>query len=287
MRDVTTIDGRTLRVHEAGAPEGPVVLAQQGTPMIGLLFEAHVRDAEDRGIRLVSYDRPGYGGSTAAPGRSVADAAADVRAIADALGTERLAVWGVSGGGPHALACAALLPDRVAAVASLGSVAPTDADGLDWFAGMGQTNLEEFAAAQQGHEALEEYFGPQAREPVTAEGLLQGLRSLLTDVDAAALTGELGEYLAENMSGAVGQGVDGWRDDDLAFVKPWGFSVEDILVPVQLWHGEQDHFVPFTHGEWLAARIPDVHARLHPEDGHMTLMQRRIPEVHAWLLERL
>ncbi|MFY9577686.1 MAG: alpha/beta fold hydrolase, partial [Gaiellaceae bacterium] len=217
----------------------------------------------------------------------VADAAADVRAIADALGIERLAVWGVSGGGPHALACAALLPDRVAGVASLGSVAPTDADGLDWFAGMGQTNLEEFAAAQQGHEALEEYFGPRAREPVTAEGLLQGLRSLLTDVDAAALTGELGEYLAENMSGAVGQGVDGWRDDDLAFVKPWGFSVEEIRVPVQLWHGEQDHFVPFTHGEWLAARIPDVDARLHPEDGHMTLMQRRIPEVHAWLLERL
>jgi pimeloyl-ACP methyl ester carboxylesterase len=287
MRDISTPDGRTLRLQEAGAPNGPVVLALQGTPMIGLLFEAHVRDAEERGIRLVSYDRPGYSGSTAAPDRSVADAAADVRAIADALEVERLAVWGVSGGGPHALACAALLPDRVAAVVSLASVAPIDADELDWLAGMGQTNLEEFTAARQGREALEEYFGPKAREPVTAEGLLQGLRSLLTDVDAAVLTGEFGEYLAENMNEAVRQGVDGWRDDDLAFVKPWGFSVEDIRVPVQLWHGEQDHFVPFAHGEWLAARIPDVDARLRPEDGHMTLMQRRIPEVHAWLLERL
>ena len=286
MRDVARPDGRTLRLHEAGASKGPVVLVQQGTPMTGLLFEAHVRDAEQRGIRLVSYDRPGYGGSTAAPDRAVADAAADVRAIADALEVERLAVWGVSGGGPHALACAALLPDRVAAVASLGSVAPIDADGLDWFAGMGQTNLEEFAAARQGRETLEEYLGPR-RKPVTAEGLLQGLRSLLTDVDAGVLTAEFGEYLAESMSEAVRQGVDGWRDDDLAFVKPWGFPMEDIRIPVQVWHGEQDHFVPFAHGEWLCARIPDVDARLRPDDGHLTLMQRRIHEVHAWLLERL
>ena len=286
MRDVARPDGRTLRLHEAGASKGPVVLVQQGTPMTGLLFEAHVRDAEQRGIRLVSYDRPGYGSSTAAPDRAVADAAADVRAIADALEVERLAVWGVSGGGPHALACAALLPDRVAAVASLGSVAPIDADGLDWFAGMGQTNLEEFAAARQGRETLEEYLGPR-RKPVTAEGLLQGLRSLLTDVDAGVLTAEFGEYLAESMSEAVRQGVDGWRDDDLAFVKPWGFPMEDIRIPVQVWHGEQDHFVPFAHGEWLCARIPDVDARLRPDDGHLTLMQRRIHEVHAWLLERL
>jgi pimeloyl-ACP methyl ester carboxylesterase len=287
MRDITTPDGRTLRLHAVGAANGPVVLAQQGTPMTGLLFEAHVRDAEERGLRLLSYDRPGYGGSTAAPDRSVADAAADVRAIADALEVERLAVWGASGGGPHALACAALLPDRVAAVASLASVAPIDADGLDWLAGMGQTNVDEFAAARQGREAFEEYLGPQPREPVTAESLRQGLRTLLTDVDAAVLAGKFGEYLAENMSEAVRQGMDGWRDDDLAFVKAWGFSMEDIRVPVQLWHGAQDHFVPFAHGEWLAARIPDVDARLRPDDGHLTLMERRIPEVHAWLLERL
>lgn len=287
MRHVTTPDGRTLRLHEAGAADGPLVLVQQGTPMSGLLFEPHVQDAEQRGIRLVGYDRPGYGGSTESPGRSVADAASDVRAIADALEVERLVVWGISGGGPHALACAALLPDRVAAVASLASVAPINAEGLDWLEGMGELNLQEFAATRQGREALEAYLEPQARETVTAEGVLQALQSLLTDVDAAVLTGELGAYLAESMREATDHGIEGWRDDDLAFDKPWGFSVGDIRVPVQLWHGEQDLFVPFAHGEWLAARIPNVDARLSPEDGHMTLVQRRIPEVHAWLLERL
>jgi pimeloyl-ACP methyl ester carboxylesterase len=287
MRDITTPDGRTLQVHEGGAQTGPVVLVQQGTPMSGLLFEPHVRDAEERGIRLVAYDRPGYGGSTPAPGRSVADAVADVRAIADALEVEKLAVWGISGGGPHALACAALLADRVAAVAALGSVAPFDADALDWFAGMGQTNINEFSAAASGAEALEDYLRPTNRESITAEGLMEGMRSLLSDVDAAVLTGELGTFLAESMNDAARQGTIGWRDDDLAFVAPWGFSVDDTRVPVQLWHGEQDRFVPFAHGEWLAAHIRGVEAQLHAEDGHLTLMQQRIPEVHAWLLEHL
>jgi len=286
VRDVTTPDGRTLRVHEAGAADGPLVLVHQGTPMSGLLFEPHAIDAARRGVRLVAYDRPGYGGSTPAPGRSVADSVEDVRAIADALGAERLVVGGISGGGPHALACAALLPDRVAAVASLASVAPIDAEGLDWLAGMGELNLDEFAAARQGRAALEAYLEPQARATVTAEGLLEGLRSLLSDVDAAVLTGDLGDYLAASMREATQQGVAGWRDDDLAFDKPWGFSVEDIRVPVLLWHGEHDRFVPLTHGQWLAARIPDADARLSAEDGHLTLMQRRVPEVHEWLLER-
>ena len=112
------------------------------------------------------------------------------------------------------------------------------------------------------------------------------MRSLLSDVDAAVLTGEVGEYLAANMNDATREGTDGWRDDDLAFVKPWGFALEDIRVPVQLWHGRQDRFVPFAHGEWLAARVSGVDARLSSEDGHLTLMQRRVPAVHEWLLER-
>jgi pimeloyl-ACP methyl ester carboxylesterase len=254
----------------------------------GLLFEPHIQAAEERGIRLVGYDRPGYGGSEALPDRSVADVVGDVRAIADALEVERLAVWGISGGGPHALACGALASDRVGAVASLASVAPYGAEGLDWFAGMGQTNIEEFGAALRGAEALDDYLRDQQRElsAVTAEGVIAALSQLLTPVDTRALTGELGEYFASCMREAVRPGLAGWREDDLAFTKPWGFSVEEIHVPVLLWHGEHDLFVPFAHGEWLAERIPNVDAQLSDADGHLTLFGR-VPRVHAWLLEQL
>jgi pimeloyl-ACP methyl ester carboxylesterase len=288
VHEVRTADGRTLRVHEGGATNGRTIFVLNGTPMSGRLFGPHAEDAGERGVRLIGYDRPGYAGSTPHEGRSVADAAEDVRAIADALGLERFAVWGISGGGPHSLACAALLPDRVAAAASLASVAPRDADGLDWTAGMGEMNIEEFAAVSKGREALEQYLRAEAEglASTTAEGIMEALNSLLTPVDAAALTGELGEYLAACTRESVEGGVAGWRDDDLAFDKPWGFSVEDIRVPVQLWQGQQDLFVPFAHGEWLAERIPGVEAHLSPDDGHITLVARRVPEVHEWLLER-
>jgi pimeloyl-ACP methyl ester carboxylesterase len=288
MRDAVTRDGRTLRLYEDGADDGPVILVQHGTPLNGYLFGPHVRDAEDRGIRLVGYDRPGYGGSTAFPDRSVADVAEDIRVVADALKVERVGVWGISGGGPHALACAALATDRVAAVASLASLAPIDAEGLDWLDGMGQTNLDEFGAAMRGPTALEEYLATQERDltAATPEGVVAALEQLLTPVDARALDGEVGEYFAVSMREAVRPGIAGWRDDDLAFAKPWGFSVEEIDVPVLLWHGEQDLFVPFAHGEWLAERIPNVDAHLSDEDGHLTLVNR-VSDVHAWLLERL
>jgi pimeloyl-ACP methyl ester carboxylesterase len=288
MRDISTPDGRTLRLHEGGAPDGPVILVHHGTPMSGFLYEHHVRDAEERGIRLVGYDRPGYGGSEAFPGRSVADVADDVHTIADALGVDRLAVWGLSGGGPHALACGAVASDTVAAVASLASVAPHDAGGLDWLAGMGQTNIEEFGAALEGPETLERYLVTQERHltAASAEGVIAALENLLTPVDAQALNGTVGEYFASCMREAVRPGIAGWRDDDLAFAKPWGFSVEEIETPVVLWHGEHDLFVPIAHGEWLAERIPNVDAHLSDKDGHLTLLQR-VPEVHAWLLEHL
>jgi pimeloyl-ACP methyl ester carboxylesterase len=288
VRDVTTSDGRTLRVHERGDPGGVAVLVHHGTPMTGRLFAPHVEDAESRGIRLIGYDRPGYGGSTTQEDRSVADAAADVTEIADALALDRIAVWGISGGGPHALACAALLPDRVVAAASLASVAPADADGLDWLAGMGEANLEEFDATHRGRAALEAYLrhGADGLLASDADDLAAALESLLTPVDAAALSGELAAYLSGCLQDALRSGIDGWRDDDLAFDRPWGFAVDDIRLPVLLWQGEQDRFVPSAHGEWLASRIPGVEARISAEDGHLTLLARRVPEVHAWLLER-
>jgi pimeloyl-ACP methyl ester carboxylesterase len=281
------VDGRILAVLEAGDESGHAVVAIHGTPGSGLLWRGLAEDAEARGIRLLAYDRPGYGGSDPHPGRTVADAAGDVAAIADALGIERFAVEGGSGGGPHTLACAALLPDRVVAAASLAGVAPYPAEGLDWLDGMGQDNLDEFAATLAGRETLEAFLREHADAMLAAEpdAIADTLRSLLSPPDAAALTGEFAEYLAESTRRAIGERLDGWIDDDFVFMNPWGFELGEIRVPVQLLHGAQDRFVPMAHGEWLAERIPGVDAHLSDEDGHLTIQLARIGAVHAWLLE--
>jgi pimeloyl-ACP methyl ester carboxylesterase len=282
------VNGRTLAVLEAGDESGRAVVAIHGTPGSGLPWRGLVEDAEARGIRLLAYDRPGYGGSDPHPGRTVADAAGDVAAIADALGIDRFAVEGGSGGGPHTLACAALLPDRVVAAASLAGVAPYPAEGLDWLDGMGQDNMDEFAAALAGRETLERFLRKQADAMLAAnpEAIADALRSLLSPPDAAVLTGEYAEYLAEATRRAIGERLDGWIHDDFVFVNPWGFELDEIRVPVQLLHGAQDRFVPIAHGEWLAERIPGVEAHLSAEDGHLTIQLTRIGDVHAWLLER-
>jgi pimeloyl-ACP methyl ester carboxylesterase len=281
------VNGRTLAVLESGDESGRAVVAIHGTPGSGLPWRGLVEDAEARGIRLLAYDRPGYGGSDRHPGRTVADAAGDVAAIADALGIDRFAVEGGSGGGPHTLACAALLPDRVVAAASLAGVAPYPAEGLDWLDGMGQDNLDEFAATLAGRETLERYLRTQADALLGAEpdAIADSLRSLLSPPDAAVLTGEFAEYLAEATQRAIGERLDGWIDDDFVFVNPWGFELDEIRVPVQLLHGAQDRFVPIAHGEWLAERIARVDAHLSAEDGHLTIQLGRIGDVHAWLLE--
>jgi len=208
--------------------------------------------------------------------------------VCDALGVERLAVWGISGGGPHALAAAALLPERVVAAASLASVAPYDAEGLDFFAGMGEQNVEEFGVIFQGEEAHRASMERQRSELLAAkpEDVVGMWQTLLGPADREVATGEFAAALLDHMRAGIGPGGDGWLDDDLAFVAPWGFDVASIPIPVLLWHGEQDKFVPFAHGVWLAGRIPGVDARLTAEDGHLTLFERRVPEVHAWLLER-
>ena len=156
-RTIKLVNGRKICILEAGQPNGFPVLVHNGTPNSRLPYHLWVRDAQSRGIRLICYDRPGYGGSSPQAGRSVANAADDVAAIATELGIDRLAVWGVSGGGPHSLACAALLPDLVVAAAAVASVAPYGAEGLDWFAGMGEDNLLEFGAALNGRDALEQF----------------------------------------------------------------------------------------------------------------------------------
>ena len=279
-------DGRELRIVQAGAADGLPVVVHNGTPMSRLLFRPCVEDAEQRGIRLIGYDRPGYGGSTPHPGRNVADASRDVAAIADALDIDRLATWGISGGGPHALACAALLPERVVAAASLASVAPYPAEGLDWFAGMGEANVAEFGLSLEGREALEPFLRHERDAMLAAgpAGLAEAMRTLLSPTDHAVFTGETADYMFEAFRAGNEERLDGWLDDDLAFAKPWGFELEQIDVPVLVWQGAEDRFVPFAHGEWLARRIPAVDARLSRDDGHLTLLVRRLGEVHGWLV---
>ncbi len=284
-----TGDGRTLQVLERGDPDGRPVMVLNGSPNSRLLFDPDVRRAEQQGVRLISYDRPGFGGSTRHPGREVADCAGDVRAIAAALGLERLAVWGISGGGPHAIACAARLPDLVPAVAVLASIAPWGADGLDYFEGMGDVNAEDFRLLVEDPEAARVKCEQERREvlDLTAGDLLDYLRTLLSPADAAVLTGELAQYHVDSDRVGLAPGADGWWDDGIAFVTPWGFEFDRIRTPVLLLHGRQDRFVPFSHGEWLAAHIPGVDTRLTDEDGHLTLTAHHLDEVHAWLLERL
>jgi pimeloyl-ACP methyl ester carboxylesterase len=288
MRSITTSDGRTLTVREDGDREGFPVLFISGTPGSSTIYEPHARDAAERGIRLFSYDRPGYGGSTRQKDRKVADCASDIATVCDALGIDRFCVWGISGGGPHALAAAALLPDRVIAAAVLASVAPYDAEGLDFLEGMGEQNVEEFGTIFEAEDVHRASMEKQRHELLSAtpEQLLELWQTLLGPSDREVATGVLAAFLLDHMRAGIGSSGDGWIDDDRAFVAPWGFDLASIRVPVQLWQGEQDQFVPYGHGVWLAAHIPGVDARLTAEDGHLTLAERRVSEVHGWLLER-
>jgi pimeloyl-ACP methyl ester carboxylesterase len=289
QRTARTPDGRTLAIEEAGDPNGRPVLVHGGTPNSRHLYPPTAIDAAVRGLRLISYDRPGYGGSTPQPGRTVADCAADVRAICAELGIDRLAMWGISGGGPHVLACAALLPDLVTAVASLASLAPLDAEGLDFFAGMGELNVEDIRLFLRDREAARAKLEAD-REAILAASAAEmtgALQTLLSPADAAVLKDALADFLLYCDHEGLAPGGQGWWDDGVAHASPWGFELSAISVPALLMHGRQDQFVPFGHGQWLAARIPGVEARLFDHDGHLTLLTNRIPEVHAWLSDRL
>jgi len=274
-----------MAIVEDGDPHGAPVVVHHGTPGCGRLHGPWAADARERGLRLIGYDRAGYGASDRRAGRDVAAVAADLAAVADALGIARFATWGASGGGPHALACAALLGDRIVAAATFAGAGPHGEPDLDFMDGMGEDNLAEFGAALEGEAALRPLLDDCARSVrrTSAEELAEQMRSLLSPPDAAATTGELAEYLHGSFLTATQRGVDGWLDDDLAFTRPWGFDVGAIAVPVQVWQGDQDLMVPAAHGEWYARHIPGADLRRSPDDGHLTVVENHLGEVHAWL----
>lgn len=282
-----TPDGRTLDARVSG--EGPLVVSLHGTPGGHAQEPELARAAAGLGLRLATFSRPGYAGSTRRPGRTVADGVADVLAVADALGAETFTVVGASGGGPHALACGALAADRCRAVATLAGVGPWAEDGLDFLAGMGEGNDVEFAAALEGEPPLRTLLTPWGEQIVTGgpEGVFAALESVLSPPDREVLTGEVAAQVHEGMALALAGGVDGWLDDDLAFTRPWGFAPADVVAPVFLWQGEQDLMVPPAHGRWLAGALPTCTPRLLPDDGHLTLVARHAPQVLADLAAAL
>lgn len=263
--DLSLGDGRTLHVYDTG-PAGRgrgdelVVFWHHGTPNIGSPPAPLFGDSDRLGIRWVSYDRPGYGGSTALPGRDIASAAGYVRAVADALGLGQFAIMGHSGGGPHALACAALLPERVLAVVSVSGPAPLGAEGLDWFAGMHPAGEASLRAAIAGRAAKEKYEESAEFDP-----------EMFTPADLAALEGPWA-WFGEVVGPAIESGPGALIDDDIAGVSPWGFDPAQISAPVLLMHGGADRMVPSSHSKWLAGRCPHAELRLFPDDGHVSVL---------------
>jgi pimeloyl-ACP methyl ester carboxylesterase len=283
---VAAADGRQLEVLLAGPAEGLPLVFHHGTPGGLVTMPPLVTAAAAFGLRTVMYARPGYGRSTAQPGRAVAGAAADVRAVLDSIGAAEFVTAGWSGGGPHALACVALLPGRCLAAASVAGVAPFAADGLAWPDGMGAENIAEFAAAGHGAAALTAFLADEAAALATAgpADIAEALGGLLSEVDNAALTDDFAVFLAGSFGAALSGGIAGWRDDDIAFVTGWGFGAGEIG-PAAIWQGDQDRMVPYAHGAWLAGHLPGARAHLLPGHGHISLAATCWPEILADLTD--
>lgn len=262
-------DGRTLRTYDSGAEAatGLTLVWHHGSPQTGAPLPPLLAAAAARGIRLLSYGRPSYGGSSPLPGRDVASAAADVAQLADALGVARFAVMGASGGGPHALACAALLPGRVTGAVCLAGIAPFTED-FDWFSGMASDGGLRAAAA--GRDARVRYAASDEFDPDN-----------FTPADWAALSGAW-SALGADAGRASDAGPDGLIDDDVAFVAPWGFDLAEIAAPVLLVQGGRDRVVPPAHADWLVRNVRRAELWFRPDDGHISILDA-CPAAMDWL----
>ncbi len=285
-RSVAAQDGRTLSFAQWGDLDGAPVLYLHGTPGSRLSRPPDESKVRAAGIHLITYDRPGYGGSDRSAGRRVLDCVTDVQAIMDALGVASFAVTGSSGGGPHALALAARLPERVTSAECVVGAAPFDAEGLDWTAGMDEENVAEFGWAGQGEEVLHREVARLAAADLERldcdPALIFSDDWNLPDADRRVL-GLLDVQLtmAASMREAYRAGVWGWVDDDLAFVWPWGFEVGEIRVPVTIRYGRDDVLVPASHGAWLAAHLPDAQVVVEDGAGHFSTPETTLDRLVA------
>lgn len=285
---VTANDGRTLTYSEWGDPNGFPVFTLHGTP--GSRFNRHYDESKyaEAGARVLTYDRPGYGGSDRHRGRRVLDCVADVVVIADALGIDEFAVIGGSGGGPHALAVAARLPDRVTRVTCAVGIVPFDTEGFDFFEGMDPNNIREVGWALEGEEVLIRELEREAAEMVERVAVdpskIIGDDWDLSDADRAELARpERHDVIRESVTESVANGVWGWVDDDLCFISPWGFEISEIRVPARVIYGATDVLVPRQHGEWLARNVPNAEVVIEEAQGHIPDPEL-VVERYNWLV---
>lgn len=274
----TTGDGRRLCAQVTGPEDGDLIVVHMGTPGSRHIWDRHIEEGARRGLRHVCCSRPGYEGSDRRPGRCFADCAEDVATVADGIGAERFYVVGASTGANFALACAALLPERVVAAAALCGFAPRQAAGLDWTDGMGEFNVAEFEALEGGNASLERFLrdGLEGFARVdSASHLVAEMDGAFGEADLEALSGEFLEFQVDGCRRVAHDDIWGWFDDDHAIWGDWGFDPARIEVPLSLWHGGQDRFIPIAHGEWLASQIPGVRAHLLADEGHLSLAARR------------
>lgn len=280
-------DGRVLEVIVSGPPDGVPLVWHHGTPGCARQFRYRQYVTRGRGLRYVTYTRAGAAGSTRRRGRSVADIAEDVAAILNHLDADRCLVGGSSGGGPHALATGALLPDRVAAVLCVCGIKPYVGES-DFLDGMGEANVEEFELALQGEEALRPFVMEDRAGIINgdAEEIIETLATLLPEVDRAVIRGEAGLDIIRGLQEGVVE-VDGWIDDDLAFTREWGFDPRELTVPVSVWQGREDLMVPFHHAEWLVSNIPGAVPHLLEGEGHLSVLVGRFGAMVDELLPHL
>jgi pimeloyl-ACP methyl ester carboxylesterase len=285
-REVKTHDDRVLAVEISGALDGPPVFLLHGTPGSRNGPKPRASVLYRQGIRLITYDRPGYGGSSRFEGRSVADAAADVESIADALGLDAFAVVGRSGGGPHALACAAVLNGRVTRTAGLVSVARPDAVELDWFGQMTDENVAAYTTADNDPNTLIEHLRLRADRTVRdPESMVAQLHDQMTPPDRRIVDDmSIRRLLHATYSVALAPGPWGWIDDLLALRSSWGFSLDAIQSPVRLWHGTRDNFAPVSHTIWLASQIAHAEVVLEQGSAHFGAVEI-LPSMLAWLVD--
>jgi pimeloyl-ACP methyl ester carboxylesterase len=280
MRDLSVQlpDGRTLAYTELGAPTGPVVMYFHGGPGSRLDLAMFDDDLAARGLRVLSADRPGYGLSSPLPGRRREDWPADVAAVADHAGIGRFAVLGLSSGGPYAVACAALMPDRTAAAGVVGG----ESD-FAWKGAWEGYPEDEGALMRIGDEA-EATSWCQARYGPDGDRFMEASNGELAAADQAALDDEtFATALVTSIREAFRQGVSGYAQDIVIQGRPWSFDPRAIVAPVAIHHGEADTLTPVAHARHTAALAPGARLTIWPNHGHLSLISE-IPAIAADLV---